>query len=129
MLRLPSGTLHPEFRAAHPLVRGASRPGSPHRRLHGCSHRHDDVLRTLRPEFARDIEQHAAAPINDGNAAPAPTQRRALRRSSTLIRLTHPAQAVTQAFTPKAVDRLRHATEQMVDDGSTELRGQRRNGV
>ncbi|MGA0217782.1 MAG: cytochrome P450 [Ilumatobacteraceae bacterium] len=82
--------------------------------------RHDDVLRTLRGgEFARDIEQHAAAPID--NPVMQRRRERSEQRSKSILNLDPPdhtrlRKLVTQAFTPKAVDRLRHTTEQMVDD-------------
>ncbi|NBV74269.1 MAG: cytochrome P450, partial [Actinobacteria bacterium] len=82
--------------------------------------RHDDVLRTLRgPEFARDIEQHAAAPIND----PVMQRRRqrSEERSKSILNLDPPdhtrlRRLVTQAFTPRSVERLRAITERMVDE-------------
>ena len=61
--------LHPEFRADPYPWYEALRNADPVHRIDDYTvvlTRHDDVLRTLRgPEFARDIEQHAAAPIND----------------------------------------------------------------
>ena len=115
--------LHPEFRADPYPWYEALRNADPVHRIDDYTvvlTRHDDVLRTLRgPEFARDIEQHAAAPIND----PVMQRRRqrSEERSKSILNLDPPdhtrlRKLVTQAFTPKAVDRLRHATEQMVDD-------------
>mgnify|MGYP005737684057 FL=1 len=48
-------------------------------------------------------------------------RQRSEERSKSILNLDPPdhtrlRKLVTQAFTPKAVDRLRHATEQMVDD-------------
>ena len=61
--------LHPDFRADPYPWYEALRNADPVHRVDDYTvvlTRHDDVLRTLRgPEFARDIEQHAAAPIND----------------------------------------------------------------
>jgi cytochrome P450 len=82
--------------------------------------RHEDVLSTLRgTEFARDIEQHAAAPID--NPVMKRRRERSEQRSKSILNLDPPdhtrlRKLATQAFTPKAVNRLRMTTEQMVDD-------------
>lgn len=82
--------------------------------------RHEDVLSTLRgAEFARDIEQHAAAPID--NPVMKRRRERSEQRSKSILNLDPPdhtrlRKLATQAFTPKAVNRLRMTTEQMVDD-------------
>ena len=115
--------LHPEFRADPYPWYEALRLSDPVHRLDDYTvvlTRHDDVLRTLRGgEFARDIEQHAAAPID--NPVMQRRRERSEQRSKSILNLDPPdhtrlRKLVTQAFTPKAVDRLRHTTEQMVDD-------------
>ena len=82
--------------------------------------RHSDVASTLRgPEFARDIERHSAAPADD------PVSRRRQERASSgarsILNLDPPdhtrlRRLVTQAFTPRAVERLRSITAEMVDE-------------
>lgn len=82
--------------------------------------RHSDVASTLRgPEFARDIERHSAAPTDD------PVSRRRQERASSgarsILNLDPPdhtrlRRLVTQAFTPRAVERLRSITAEMVDE-------------
>ena len=82
--------------------------------------RHADVSSTLRgPDFARDIERHSAAPAID----PVSVRRkeRASNGGRSILNLDPPdhtrlRRLVTQAFTPRAVERLRAITERMVDE-------------
>ncbi len=115
--------LHPEFRSDPYPWYESLRTHDPIHRVDEYSvvlTRHEDVLRTLRgAEFARDIEQHAAAPID--NPVMQRRRERSEQRSKSILNLDPPdhtrlRKLVTQAFTPKAVDRLRNTTEQMVDD-------------
>lgn len=114
---------HPEFRANPYPWYESLRTHDPVHRVDEYTvvlTRHEDVLRTLRgSEFARDIEQHAAAPID--NPVMQRRRERSQQRSKSILNLDPPdhtrlRKLVTQAFTPKAVDRLRRTTEDMVDD-------------
>ena len=81
--------------------------------------RHSDVLHTLRStDFARDIEEHSTAPLT--NPVMVRRRERQEARSKSILNLDPPdhtrlRRLVTQAFTPRAIDRLRAQTEQMVD--------------
>jgi cytochrome P450 len=81
--------------------------------------RYEDISRTLRSDtFSRDIDANARAPLT-----PVMQRRRDRRdsRSKSILNLDPPdhtrlRRLVTQAFTPRAVDRLRATTEAMVDE-------------
>ena len=81
--------------------------------------RYEDVSRTLRSDaFSRDIDANATAPLT-----PVMQRRRERRdtRTKSILNLDPPdhtrlRRLVTQAFTPRAIERLRSTTEQMVDD-------------
>ena len=115
--------LHPAFRADPYPWYESLRTHDPVHRVDDYTvvlTRHEDVLSTLRGvEFARDIEQHAAAPID--NPVMERRRERSEQRSKSILNLDPPdhtrlRKLATQAFTPKAVNRLRMTTEQMVDD-------------
>lgn len=115
--------LHPAFRADPYPWYESLRTNDPVHRVDDYTvvlTRHEDVLSTLRGvEFARDIEQHAAAPID--NPVMQRRRERSEQRSKSILNLDPPdhtrlRKLATQAFTPKAVNRLRMTTEQMVDD-------------
>lgn len=115
--------LHPAFRADPYPWYESLRTHDPVHRVDDYTvvlTRHEDVLSTLRGvEFARDIEQHAAAPID--NPVMQRRRERSEQRSKSILNLDPPdhtrlRKLATQAFTPKAVNRLRMTTEQMVDD-------------
>jgi cytochrome P450 len=115
--------LHPAFRADPYPWYESLRTHDPVHRVDDYTvvlTRHEDVLSTLRgAEFARDIEQHAAAPID--NPVMERRRERSEQRSKSILNLDPPdhtrlRKLATQAFTPKAVNRLRMTTEQMVDD-------------
>ncbi len=115
--------LHPAFRADPYAWYESLRTHDPVHRVDDYTvvlTRHEDVLSTLRGvEFARDIEQHAAAPID--NPVMQRRRERSEQRSKSILNLDPPdhtrlRKLATQAFTPKAVNRLRMTTEQMVDD-------------
>lgn len=81
--------------------------------------RYDDISRTLRSDaFSRDIDANSTAALT-----PVMQRRRERRdtRTKSILNLDPPdhtrlRRLVTQAFTPRAVERLRATTEQMVDD-------------
>jgi|DEB0MinimDraft_10_1074344.scaffolds.fasta_scaffold04024_4 cytochrome P450 len=118
-----------EFRADPYPFYAALREADPVHRVDDWSvvlTRYDDVHRVLRdPGYSRDIESSSARPVDDDPITARRRQRRGTdeeaNAAKSILNLDPPdhtrlRRLVTQAFTPRAIDRLRAATETMVDD-------------
>ena len=119
----------PEFRADPYPFYAALRETDPVHRVDDWTvvlTRFDDVHRVLRdPGYSRDIETSSARPADNDPITARRRQRRGTDEEASaaksILNLDPPdhtrlRRLVTQAFTPRAIERLRVTTETMVDD-------------